>query len=390
MQSKKICSRIVVKVGSSLLGSRDNHINLKHLRGIVNQLNGLLAQDKQVVLVSSGAIACGMSLLKIKKRPKEIAALQATAAIGQNELMAMYRKLLKKQGRLCAQVLLTWDDFEDRRRYLNVRQTVLNLLENKVLPVINENDTVDTDEIRFGDNDKLSALVANLIAAELLIILSDVEGLYRLPEKKVIKVVDEITPEINRICCNTDKQACVGGMSSKIEAVKIATGLGIPAVIASGKSPDALLKAVFGEPVGTFFPAKGAGLKERKRWIAYGVRTKGTLTVDDGAKNALVKNGKSLLSVGITGVKGNFAQNETVSIVDRCQNEFARGKVNFSARELEARKGLRHQPEGSACLPDRQGLASNSQSHQPEGSGLASNSQSHKQEVVHRDNLVIL
>lgn len=341
MQSKKNFSRIVVKVGSSLISPKANRINLKYLRYITNQISALLNKGIEVVLVSSGAVACGMSLLGIKKRPKDIASLQAIAAIGQNELMGIYRRLLNRQKRLCAQILLTWEDFEDRRRYLNVRQTIFNILKNKALPVINENDTVATDEIRFGDNDKLSALVANLVAADLLIILSDVDGLYRFPKKEVIAVVERITPRIHRLCCNTDKQACVGGMSSKLEAVKIASGLGIPSVIANGRSSDSLLKAVGGEKVGTFFLAKGVGIvNAKKRWIAYGVRTKGALIVDDGAKNALVKNGKSLLSQGISAVKGNFLVNEIVSIVDVHQNEFARGKVNFSAQTIELQKGM--------------------------------------------------
>src|SRR3989338_2334685 len=372
MQSQKNFSRIVVKAGSSLISPRGGLIDPKYLSSIIQQLDGLINRGIEVVLVSSGAIACGMSVLKLKKRPQDIAGLQAAASIGQSELMGIYRRLLKKHERLCAQLLVTWEDFEDIKRYLNVRHTLANLLKNKVLPVINENDTVATDEIRFGDNDKLSALVAVLLGADLLVILSDVEGLYRLPQMQVIPVVEKITPEINRLCCNTeklgkpsqDKQGCVGGMSSKLEAIKIATGSGISSIIASGKSPDALLKAARGEPVGTFFPAQGASLKARERWIAYGGRARGTIIVDQGAKNALIKNGKSLLSVGIISVRGNFKQNETVSIADPAGSEFARGKVNFSACELQPHIGM----------PVRAGEA---------GRRL-------EEEVIHRDNLVIL
>lgn len=356
MQSKKSFSRIVVKAGSSLISPRGSLIDLKYIGSIIEQLDGLINKGIEVALVSSGAIACGMSVLKLKKRPQDIAGLQAAASIGQSELMGIYRRLLKKHNRLCAQLLLTWEDFEDRKRYLNVRHTLANLLKNKVLPVINENDTVATDEIRFGDNDKLSALVAALLGADLLVILSDVEGLYRLPQMQVIPVVEKITPEINRLCCNSlDKQGCVGGMSSKLEAIKIAAGSGISSIIASGKSPDSLLKAARGEPAGTFFPAQGASLKARERWIAYGARARGTIIVDQGAKNALIKNGKSLLSVGIISVRGNFKQNETVSIADPAGSEFARGKANFSAWELQSHIGMRRE-----------------------------------QEVIHRDNLVIL
>ena len=349
-------------MGSSLISPKGSSIGLKYVSNIIEQINTLISKGVEVVLVSSGAIACGMSVLKLKKRPQDIAGLQACASIGQNELMGIYSGLLKKHNRLCAQLLLTWDDFEDRKRYLNVRHTVMNLLKINVLPVINENDTVATDEIRFGDNDKLSALVAALTVADLLVILSDVPGLYRLPQKQVIAVVKEITPEIKRLCHDSDKpegkshkQACVGGMSSKLEAVKIAASSGIPSVIASGASSDSLIKSAAGVAVGTFFPACAVTLKARKRWIAYGARVRGALIVDNGAKNALTKNGKSLLSVGIIGLKGNFNKKETVSIADEAENEFARGKVNFSSAQLQSCIGMRL-----------------------------------KQEVIHRDNLVIL
>lgn len=334
---------------------RDGRLSLRYISAIARQINALLEDKREVVLVSSGAIACGMALLNLKQRPKEIAGLQAAAAIGQNELMGIYRKLFGSHKRICAQLLLTWEDFEERTRYLNVRKTVLTLLRQKVLPIINENDTVATDEIRFGDNDKLSSLMASLIGADLLIILSDVEGLYRLPGKEVIKTVERITPQISQLCCNTDKQTCVGGMSSKIEAIKISSHSGIPAIIASGKSADTILKAASGQPVGTFFLPQGKNLEARKRWIAYGARPKGAIVIDEGAKNALVKDGKSLLSVGIAAIKGTFLKNETVSILDAGMREIARGKVNFSAKELEARRGIRL-----------------------------------KEEVIHRDNLVLL
>lgn len=335
--------------------ARGGRLSLRYISAIARQINVLLEDEREVVLVSSGAIACGMALLNLKQRPKEIAVLQAAAAIGQNELMGIYRKLFGSHRRICAQLLLTWEDFEERPRYLNVRKTVLTLLRQKVLPIINENDTVATDEIRFGDNDKLSSLMASLIGADLLIILSDVEGLYYLPGKEVIKTVERITPQIIQLCRNTDKQTCVGGMSSKIEAIKISSHSGIPAIIASGKSADTILKAASGQPVGTFFMPQGKNLEARKRWIAYGTRPKGAIVIDEGAKNALVKDGRSLLSVGIAAIKGTFSKNEAVSIVDTHMREIARGKVNFSAEELEAQSGIRL-----------------------------------KKEVIHRDNLVLL
>ncbi len=355
MQSKKSFSRVVIKVGSSLISSKCGSITLEYLKNITAQIARLLDESKEVILVSSGAVACGMSVLRLNKRPKDMAGLQASASIGQNELMALYRKLMGADKRICAQVLLTWEDFEDRARYLNVRHTLLYLIKNKILPIINENDTVSTDEIRFGDNDKLSALVANLVSADILIILSDVDGLYRLPKKEVIRVVSEITPEINRLCCSTDKETCVGGMSAKIAAVQIATGAGIPCVIANGRDKDSLLKAASGNDVGTLFLPKNSLIKAKKGWIAYGVRAKGALIVDDGAKNALINCNKSLLAVGVSAVKGNFKKNDTVSVLGTDMSEFARGKVNFSSKELDANKGSR----------------------------LA-------REVIHKDNLVIL
>ena len=373
MQSRKSFSRIVVKVGSSLISPRANAIELKYLKALIEQIEKLWLDNKEVVLVSSGAVACGMSLLGLKKRPRDMDSLQAAAAIGQNELMAIYRRLLKEKNRLCAQLLLTWDDFENRNRYLNVRATLRTLLKNKALPVINENDTVSTDEIRFGDNDRLSAMVANLIGADLLLILSDVDGLYRLPGKQVIERVDEITPEIISFCCKTDKPegsglasysqshkpegsglasysqshkpGCVGGMSSKLEAIKIAGGAGVPAIIANGRSKDSLLKSVYGQSIGTFFAPHEPCLKAKKTWIAYGVRTRGRLIVDSGAKKALVEAGKSLLSVGIGEIEGDFKPDDIVSIVDKDHNEFARGKVNFSAKDLRRLKGRRLEEE---------------------------------------------
>ena len=373
MQSRKSFSRIVVKVGSSLISPRANAIELKYLKALIEQIEKLWLDNKEVVLVSSGAVACGMSLLGLKKRPRDMDSLQAAAAIGQNELMAIYRRLLKEKNRLCAQLLLTWDDFENRNRYLNVRATLRTLLKNKALPVINENDTVSTDEIRFGDNDRLSAMVANLIGADLLLILSDVDGLYRLPGKQVIARVDEITPEITNLCCKTDKPegsglasysqshkpagsglasysqshkpGCVGGMSSKLEAIKIAGGAGVPAIIANGRSKDSLLKSVYGQSIGTFFAPHKPCLKAKKTWIAYGVRTRGRLIVDSGAKKALIEAGKSLLSVGIGEIEGDFKPDDIVSIVDKDHNEFARGKVNFSAKDLRRLKGRRLEEE---------------------------------------------
>ncbi len=251
MQSGKNYKRIVVKVGSSILDVQGKEIDSRHLEAVVYQIITLAREGKEVVLVSSGAIACGMFLLGLSRRPQDLSNLQATAAIGQNELMAIYRRLLK--DKLCAQILLTWEDFKDEKRKLNVGNTISTLIKKKVLPVINENDTVSTEEIKFGDNDTLSVLVAELVNADLLLILSDVDGLYRGENKEVIKKVREITPDILLASGGTDNPTSSGGMRSKISAIKRLNKEGIPCIIANGKTSEIIIKAVRGDEVGTFF-----------------------------------------------------------------------------------------------------------------------------------------
>jgi glutamate 5-kinase len=231
MQSQKNYKRVVVKIGSSLFANRESKLDTALISHIACQISDLIGQGKEIVVVSSGAIALGMSILKLDSRPKELQYLQATAAIGQHELMHVYNRAFKEYGVNIAQLLLTWDDFS-HRRYLNAKNTLNTLLKLKCVPIINENDTVATEEIKFGDNDKLSALVSILVDAQLLIILSDVDGL--LENKKVIRVVDKITAEIKSLACPTSKKTCVGGMVTKIEAAQIAVEAGIPCVIANG------------------------------------------------------------------------------------------------------------------------------------------------------------
>lgn len=256
--------------------------------------------------------------------------------------MNMYSKFLGAKVRT-AQVLLTWDDFADRKRYLSAKQTVEALLRYGSVPIVNENDTVSTEEIKFGDNDRLSALVAKLISADILIILSDIDGLLD-KNKKVICVVEEITPQIKALACPTNKKACVGGMVTKIEAAKIAVDSGIPCVIANGRKKDIIL-SVLKEPQtnGTLFIPK-KGLKAREHWIAFGTKPKGNIIVDDGAKQALL-NKKSLLSVGIVGCEGNFETGDIVSLRDKLNCEFARGKITLGSKELDKVKGKRFDKE---------------------------------------------
>jgi glutamate 5-kinase len=227
--------RIVIKVGSSLFYSQEGGFDSRILHRIVRQVIALKKSGREVVIVSSGAIALGMHILKWSKRPKQLHRLQAAASIGQNELIDTYRNFLKGEGIHTAQILLTWDDFNDRQRYLNAKNTFLELLKHNNVPIVNENDTVSTQEIQFGDNDRLSALVASLISADILIILSDVDGLLEKDKKTIVRVVDEISPSIKALACPTIKKTCRGGMVSKLEAAKIATDSGIPCVVANGR-----------------------------------------------------------------------------------------------------------------------------------------------------------
>jgi glutamate 5-kinase len=350
-QSERSYNRIVVKIGSSLffrkLESSGIDLDFGILQGIIRQIIGLVNEGKEVVLVSSGAIALGMSLLKTTSRPKELSRLQAMAAVGQHELMDVYRQLFKKSKLNCAQVLLTYDDFNDRGRYLNARNTLFTLLKLNIVAVVNENDTVSTEEIKFGDNDRLSALVASLISADLLIILSDVDGLLD-NNKKVVKVVSRINQQIRSLACPTSKATCVGGMITKLDAAKIAVDSGIACVIANGHKLGVIseIAADPGSNGTLFIPEKR--LDERQRWLAFGTKSKGKVAIDEGAKRALL-NKKSLLSVGITQAEGAFECGDIVSIVDKEGNEFGRGKICLSCRQLDKVKGTRTDKEVIHC-----------------------------------------
>lgn len=343
-QLERNYKRIVIKIGGSLF-YEDGDLNIRRFQDIVSNIARLIeSTTKEVIIVSSGAIALGMELMKLKLRPKELSVLQATAAIGQSALMDNYSKYFRKYGITCGQVLLTWDDFDSRQRYLNAKNTLLTLLKLKAVPIINENDTVSTEEIKFGDNDRLSALVASLICADLLLILSDIDGLLD-KDKKPIRIVDGITPQIREFACPTDKKTCKGGMITKLEAAKIAMDSGIPCVIANGCRENIIL-SVIKEPgnYGTLFIPKRGYLAARQRWIAFGSKPKGKIMVDEGAKIALL-NKKSLLCVGIIGISGVFESGDIVSIIDKRNCEFARGKVGIPSKQLEKVKGRRFDKE---------------------------------------------
>jgi glutamate 5-kinase len=351
---KKESKRIVIKIGSSLFFSKGKGFDRPLFDDFIRQCSELTASSREVVIVSSGAIALGMGKLGLKTRPRELSMLQAAAAVGQNILMDKYRAAFRDRH-IEAQVLLTWEDFNDRTRYLNAKNTLLRLLKLGVIPVINENDTVATDEIRFGDNDRLSALVAAMVSADLLLILTDVDGLLDA-EKKLRQCVPAITAEVRGWACPTDKQTSAGGMITKIDAAKICADSGIACVIANGRTPGNVLRVCRGPLSGgdwTVFEPAG-GLAARERWIAFGSRPKGTVVVDDGAKKALL-NKKSLLSVGITGVQGRFSAGDFVTIADAAGAKVGCGKISVDSGALEKIKGSRH---------DR--------------------------EIIHRDNMVIL
>ncbi|MGD9014827.1 MAG: glutamate 5-kinase [Candidatus Omnitrophota bacterium] len=332
-QLKKDYQRIVIKIGSSLL------VNLKIIDQIIFQIADLIKQKREVVLVSSGAIACGMGILGWKSRPTKLEHLQAAASIGQSELMQLYRKRFSAYKIKCAQVLLTWEDFGDRQRYLNACNTLKTLLKWESLPIINENDTVSVDEIKFGDNDRLSALVANLVNADILIILSDVEGLLKPKTQEVIRVIKNITTDVERIAASSEKSISVGGMKTKLSAARIAMESQIPCLIINGKKRDCLSLAMT-DPLnaGTLFLPSEARISARKKWLIFCTRPKGKICVDSGARDALI-SGKSLLTVGVVGLEGNFACGDIVEVIDQRGSCFARGKVSFPAQDLDKIKG---------------------------------------------------
>ncbi len=362
---------VVVKVGTSTLTYSNGKLNLNYIERIVRELADLKNQSKNVILVSSGAIGAGIGKLGLKKKPKTIPEKQAVAAVGQGMLIQVYEKLFGEYGHTVAQVLLTREDIINRKRYINSQNTLSALLKLGVIPIINENDTVAVEEIEFGDNDNLSALVASLINADLLINLSDIEGFYTSnphinPEAELITFVEKITPDIENLASKTDSSLGTGGMKTKLQAAKIAINAGVSLVIASGQKQGIINKITRGEVTGTLFPAQAKALHSRKRWIAFCPTIQGSITVDKGAQKAVVKEGRSLLPSGILWVDGNFERGDTVRVLDEKGNEFARGLVNYSAKDLLKIKGERTK-EIYNILGDES-----------------------ESEAIHRDNLVII
>lgn len=335
----KDCRRIVVKVGTSTLTHPNGQLNLGRMERLVRELADIHNQDVEVLLVSSGAIGTGANRMGLKQVPRTLPEKQALAAIGQGALLHMYEKFFAEYGKTVAQVLLTREDLDERMRYLNATNTLLAILGMKVIPIINENDTVVVEEIKFGDNDMLSSLIATIVNADLLIILSDVNGLYdRDPRTDdhahLMNEVAEITPEMEENSVNRGIAFSSGGMLTKLRGAKVCMASGIPMIIANSQETNVLRRIVAGEKLGTLFVPREEKMQARKKWIAFGTVLHGQLVVDTGAANALLKRGKSLLASGVTRVEGDFERGTVVAVLAADGNEIARGMANYSADEI--------------------------------------------------------
>ena len=363
---------VVVKVGTRVLTHADGTLDVQQIARLSEQLCALADMGRRLVLVSSGAVGAGLSQLGLHSRPTDVAQLQAVAAVGQARLIQAYDQLFQKHGRVAAQVLLTADDLNDRTRYLNVRNTLLSLLDYGVIPILNENDTVAVDELvaTFGDNDYLAALVTNLLRASLLIILSDVDGLYdrdpQQAEAKIIPLVTRLDDSVFSLVQDHGRGPGRGGMASKLRAARIVTTAGENVIIAGGRQKDVLQRTISGEMVGTLVLAQGKSISPRKRWIGFSAQPAGAILLDPGAAKAIVHDGRSLLPVGIVGTEGSFRKGDLVSLRDGQGREIARGLTNYHAEDVERIKGLH-----SARIAQVLG-------HSP------------YEEVIHRDNLTVL
>jgi glutamate 5-kinase len=355
--------RIVVKIGSRAIVHGDVP-GEGRFQSIASQIAALRQLGRTVILVSSGAVAMGCQKLGISGRPKLIAELQAAAAIGQPRLIQAYEQAFAAHGVTIAQVLLTHADVTSRKRYLNIRAATDAMLELGAVPIINENDTVSTEELQFGDNDQLAAMLAPLAGADLLVLLTDVEGLLDR-ERQRIPVVSDFE-SIAPLIWPKENSVSLGGMGSKVSAARQACQVGLPVVIAPARDPDVLRKVATGEDVGTLFLPAGAAMASRKYWIAYTLKTRGTLVVDAGALKALIEGKRSLLPAGVVAVRGSFHAGDAISIVSQEGQEVARGLARYDARDVERLLGAR-----SEHIEERLGFH-------------------HGDEIVHRDDLVML
>lgn len=357
----KNARRIVVKVGSSLVTNEGRGVDAEAISNWCRQLAALTQDGREVIMVSSGAIAEGMKRLGWSVRPKELHELQAAAAVGQMGLVQMYETKLREHGMGSAQVLLTHADLADRERYLNARTTLLTLLSHKVVPVINENDTVVTDEIKFGDNDTLGALVANLVEADALVILTDQKGLFSAdprkdPNARFIDVCTAGDPALEQMAGGAGSGVGTGGMITKVIAAKRAAGSGASTVIAWGREPDVLVRLTQGEAIGSLFVAATAKLTARKQWMADHLQLRGAVVIDDGAVTKLRAEGKSLLPIGMTEVVGDFHRGDVIAVRNQQGQDVARGLANYASSEarlivrkassdIEVALGFSNEPE---------------------------------------------
>ena len=342
--------KIVIKVGTNVLTDKNGFLDNEIIGNIARQIIELRNKGYYIVIVSSGAIGAGLSVLGIKTRPKNLPKLQAAASVGQCKLISIYDDFFTKHKFNAAQLLLTRQDFEDRRRYLNASNTINALMKLNTIPIINENDTISVDEIAFSDNDILSSLVTNLVHAELFIILSSVDGLYTNITSNgkcsdLVSHVNGITSDITKLASDIKTSGGVGGMQSKLEAAKTATKAGGAVIIANGRKDNVLVRIMNGEDIGTFFLPVNADNKKmtcRRRWIRFSVKPAGKFFVDNGAEDALIKNGKSLLATGIVGVDGDFKNGDVISVIGKNNHqEFGRGLTNYSSEEINKVKGLK-------------------------------------------------
>ena len=366
--------RVVVKLGSGTVTDPGGGLRLSTIRALAAQLSNALAADGvSFVVVTSGAIAAGREKLGMTERPRTVSLKQAAAAVGQTTLMRAYERAFEKRGRHVAQLLLTHDDFESRERYVNARNTLLALLARGIVPIVNENDTVATEEIRLGDNDHLATLVTQMIGADLLILLTDSDGLqtkdpHRHPDARRIPVVENLDDESIRAAVGRRVSAeGTGGMASKLRSARVLSASGIPVVIASGLSRRSVLDVLAGKDRGTLIlPRKTGKIRSRKMWIAYALQAHGTIVVDDGARKVLLEGGKSLLPAGVTGARGRFRPGDAVSIADRRGRVFARGIARWGSDQVDRGKGKRSAEVRTLLGPETPA------------------------EVVHRDDLTIL
>jgi len=361
--------RVVVKVGSNVL-TQDQGLNLKAVRSISRQICRLIDGGREVILVSSGAMASGIKKIGLLKRPDEIPKRQAVAAVGQAGLIMEYEKAFGRYDKKVAQILLTGDDLNDRKRYLNARNTLYTLLAWQVVPIVNENDTVMIEEIQFGDNDNLAAMIALLMDADILINLTDIDGLFNkdprtFPDAELIPVVTTIKKEIEKFAGDIPGALGTGGMLSKIKAARKVMAAGIPMLIANGTQPDVLIKIFAGKGAGTYFVPRQEKLKSRKCWIAFTIKPQGIIQIDDGAAAAILERGKSLLPSGIVGVEGKFNVGAPVEFQKVDGQVLGTGLVNYSSADILKIMGLK-----SSQIEDRLG-------HKP------------FDYVIHRDNLAI-